>query len=217
MRCCIVRHGETAWNADRRLQGHQDIPLNSLGLIQASAAGRYLQHRHQRVPFSAIVSSDLMRARQTADAIAGALSLSVIADPALRERHYGQFEGKTPLEAEAAAPLDYAALVARDDLNGAPGAAEPLLAMQARIERCLADLAQKYPDQAVVIVTHGGVLDLLYRRAIGRPLTGPRDAPIPNAGLNWLDIEAEEQGLRWTMVTWGETEHLTGASRDEIL
>ena len=217
MRCCVVRHGETAWNADRRLQGHQDIPLNALGLAQADAAGRYLQQRHQQTPFAAIVSSDLIRARQTADAVGQALGMPVVANAALRERHYGQFEGQTPTEAEAGDPTAYAALVARDDLEAAPGAAEPLQGMQARIEAFLADLAREYPDQAVVIVTHGGVLDILYRRAMGRRLTGPRDAPIPNAGLNWLDIEAADQGLRWTMVAWGETEHLSDASRDEIL
>jgi len=217
MRCCIVRHGETAWNADRRLQGHQDIPLNALGLAQADAAGRYLQQRHQQSPFAAIVSSDLIRARQTADAVGQALDLPVTANPALRERHYGQFEGQTPTEAEEGDPVAYAALVAREDLEAAPGAAEPLQAMQARIEAFLAGLAREYPDQSVIIVTHGGVLDILYRRAMGRVLTGPRDAPIPNAGLNWLDIEAADAGLRWTMVAWGETEHLTDASRDEIL
>lgn len=217
MRCCVVRHGETAWNADRRLQGHQDIPLNALGLAQADAAGRYLQQRHQQTPFAAIVSSDLIRARQTADAVGQALGMPVVANAALRERHYGQFEGQTPTEAEAGDPSAYAALVARDDLEAAPGAAEPLQGMQAPIEAFLADLAREYPDQAVVIVTHGGVLDILYRRAMGRKLTGPRDAPIPNAGLNWLDIEAADQGLRWTMVAWGETKHLSDASRDEIL
>lgn len=217
MRCCIVRHGETAWNADRRLQGHRDIPLNALGLVQAKAAGRYLQMRHQQMPFSAVVSSDLLRARQTADAIGAALGMTVDADPGLRERHYGQFEGKTPTEAEAQDPAAYAALVARDDLAANPGAAEPLQAMVDRIERSLWDLVSQHADDAVILVTHGGVLDMLYRRAMGRPLTGPRDAPIPNAGLNWLDLEAEGLGLRWTMVAWGETAHLTGASRDEIL
>jgi len=217
MRCCIVRHGETSWNADRRLQGHQDIPLNELGLAQAEAAGRYLHNRHLQTPFSAIVSSDLMRARQTADEIAHALGMNVVTHAGLRERHYGQFEGVTPSEAAAQNPEAYAALVARADLAATPGAAEPLQAMLARIEACLGDLARAHPDEAVVIVTHGGVLDLLYRRAMGRTLMGPRDAPIPNAGLNWLDIEAQSEGLRWTMVAWGETEHLTGASRDEIL
>jgi len=133
MRCCIVRHGETAWNADRRLQGHQDVPLNELGLAQAEAAGRYLLNRHQQTPFAAIVSSDLMRARQTADEIAHALGMAVVSDPGLRERHYGQFEGKTQTEAEAQNPADYAALVARAELDAAPGGAEPLQGMLERI------------------------------------------------------------------------------------
>jgi len=217
MRCCIVRHGETPWNADRRLQGHQDIPLNALGLSQAEAAGRYLQKKHEKTPFSAVISSDLQRARQTADAVALALGLAVQDAPALRERHYGQFEGQTPTEASALAAEAYASLVSRADLDAAPGAAEPLRAMVARIESCLIGLAQRYADQSVVIVTHGGVLDVLYRRAMGRALTGPRDAPIPNAGLNWLDLTWANGQLRWSMVAWGETHHLTNASLDEIL
>ncbi|MGV0952751.1 MAG: histidine phosphatase family protein [Fluviibacter sp.] len=217
MRCCIVRHGETPWNAERRLQGHQDIPLNACGMAQAAAAGAYLRHRHQTVPFAAVVSSDLLRARQTADAVGAALGLRVEHDAALRERHYGQFEGKTPTEAALFAPEAYADLVARLDLRAAPAAAEPLQAMVDRIDQCMAGLAQRFPTASVVVVTHGGVLDILYRRAMNRALTGPRDAPIPNAGLNWIDLQVEQSGLRWSMVAWGETAHLTGTSRDEIL
>ena len=114
MRCCFVRHGETPWNAERRLQGHQDIPLNELGLAQAAAAARYLAQRHAHTSFSAVISSDLLRARQTADAIASALELGVHDAPALRERHYGDFEGKTPAEAAAYNAAAYDALVARD-------------------------------------------------------------------------------------------------------
>lgn len=217
MRCCFVRHGETPWNAERRLQGHQDIPLNALGLAQADAAARYLSVRHAESPFAAVISSDLQRARQTADAIGAALQLHVQNAPGLRERHYGDFEGKTPAEAALFAPAAYAALAARADLAGAPGNAEPLAAMVGRIETCLFDLAQNFADQSVVLVTHGGVLDVLYRRAMGRELTGPRDAPIPNAGLNWLDLRPVGTALRWTMLAWGETGHLNDASLDEIL
>ena len=221
MRCCIVRHGETPWNAERRLQGHQDIPLNELGLTQAAAAARYLARRHAASPFSGVISSDLRRARQTADAIATALHLVVQDAPGLRERHYGDFEGKTPAEAERYDPQAYAALVARDDLTAAPGLAEPLSGMVTRIESCIRRLAETHADQSMVLVTHGGVLDVLYRRAMGRVLTGPRDAPIPNAGLNWLEVtpdgNASATGLRWQMVAWGETAHLEGASLDEIL
>ena len=217
MRCCFVRHGETPWNAERRLQGHQDIPLNALGLAQAVAAAGYLAERHAQVPFSAVVSSDLQRARQTAEAIAGALGMDVQAAPGLRERHYGDFEGKTPAEAARHQEPAYAALVARDDLAASPGNAEPLIAMVERIEACLAGLVVAHADQSVVLVTHGGVLDVLYRRALGRSLTGPRDAPIPNAGLNWLDVTLFGNALCWRMVAWGETRHLNDASLDEIL
>ena len=225
MRCCVVRHGETPWNTERRLQGHQDIPLNALGLAQAAAAARYLAQRHREKPFAAVISSDLLRARQTADAIAAPLSLAVQDAPGLRERHYGQFEGKTPAEAARDDEAGYAALVARADLAAAPGNAEPLAAMTARIEACLEQLTRRYADQSVVLVTHGGVLDVLYRRAMGRPLTGPRDAPIPNAGLNWLELTSTRtsaqtsggNGLAWRMLAWGETGHLADASLDEIL
>lgn len=217
MRCCIVRHGETPWNAERRLQGHQDIPLNALGLAQARAAGTYLAEKHGRSCFSAVISSDLLRARQTAEAVGEALGLSVGLAPALRERHYGDFEGKTPAEAAAHALADYEALVARADLAAAPGAAEPLAEMVSRIEDCLIQLVKTYGDDTVILVTHGGVLDVLYRRAMGRELTGPRDAPIPNAGMNWLDLDLDHGHLRWTMLAWGQTEHLIDASLDEIL
>lgn len=217
MRCCFVRHGETPWNAERRLQGHQDIPLNALGLAQAAAAARYLAQRHTQNPFSAVVSSDLMRARQTADTIASALGLDVHDAPGLRERHYGDFEGKTPAQAARYDTAAYDALVARADLASGPGNAEPLNAMVDRIEGCLSQLLKEREDQSVILVTHGGVLDVLYRRAMGRDLTGPRDAPIPNAGLNWLDLARIGDQLVWTMVAWGETAHLTGASLDEIL
>lgn len=217
MRCCFVRHGETPWNAERRLQGHQDIPLNDLGLAQAAAAADFLKQRHAQSPFAALVSSDLQRARQTAEAIAQALVMPIQNTPGLRERHYGDFEGKTPSEARQFAEATYDALVARDDLDSAPGNAESLKAMVTRIENCLSQLAEIYQDQSVILVTHGGVLDVLYRRALRRDLTGPRDAPIPNAGLNWLDLALKSDGLHWTMVAWGETGHLTGASLDEIL
>ncbi len=217
MRCCFVRHGETPWNAERRLQGHQDIPLNALGLAQAGAAARYLAQRHATTPFAAVLSSDLLRARQTADTIATSLDLTVWDVPGLRERHYGAFEGKTPAEAAQHDAAGYETLVARADLAAQPGQAEALEAMVDRIEACLGQLVRQYQGQSVILVTHGGVLDVLYRRAMGRPLTGPRDAPIPNAGLNWLDLGAAGEGLQWTMRSWGETGHLAGASLDEIL
>jgi probable phosphoglycerate mutase len=86
-----------------------------------------------------------------------------------------------------------------------------------RLESCLRQLVEKHPEQSIILVTHGGVLDILYRRAMGRALTGPRDRPIPNAGLNWLELTVAGEQLCWAMLSWGETTHLEDASRDEIL
>ncbi len=217
MRCCIVRHGETPWNAERRLQGHQDIPLNALGVHQAQAAARHLATCHLASPFHAVVSSDLQRAWQTAAAIGQLLSLPVQEEPALRERHYGDFEGKTPDEARLFNAAAYESLVSRDSLSTEPGRAESLDSMVNRLESCLRQLVEKHPEQSIILVTHGGVLDILYRRAMGRALTGPRDRPIPNAGLNWLELTVAGEQLCWAMLSWGETTHLEDASRDEIL
>ena len=217
MRCCIVRHGETPWNAERRLQGHQDIPLNALGQRQARATARYLAGLHKEAPFHAVVSSDLQRAWQTADAIAQALVLPLRGEPALRERHYGDFEGKTPDEARQFNEAAYESLVSRDSLSAEPDHAESLAAMVGRLEAYLRQQVAQHPEQSLILVSHGGVLDILYRRAMGRPLTGPRDRPIPNAGLNWLDLTLAGEQLCWTLRGWGETSHLDDASRDEIL
>ena len=84
---CIVRHGETAWNAEHRVQGQLDIPLNEIGLRQAQAVGLALGQER----FDAIYSSDLVRARQTAAPIADLLSMNLLIEQSLRERHYGIF------------------------------------------------------------------------------------------------------------------------------
>ena len=109
-RICLVRHGETAWNAERRLQGHLDIPLNEHGLAQAAATARSLGGER----FDAAYCSDLTRARQTADAIASHLGLSLCQNAQLRERHYGVFQGLTYDEAQNQHPEAYRHFEQRD-------------------------------------------------------------------------------------------------------
>ena len=109
-RLCIVRHGETAWNAEHRVQGQLDIPLNDIGLKQADAVGRALQAER----FDAIYSSDLIRARQTAAPAAKRYSMEVVQDRQLRERHYGIFERLTYAEVKVRYPEDYARFEARE-------------------------------------------------------------------------------------------------------
>jgi probable phosphoglycerate mutase len=110
IRLCLVRHGETDWNAQKRIQGQIDIPLNARGRAQAAATAAGLAGQR----FDAVYSSDLARAWQTAQPIAAALGLPLYAAPGLRERHYGRMQGLTAAEARVRIPSVHAAYAARD-------------------------------------------------------------------------------------------------------
>src|SRR5512136_2901741 len=102
-RLCLVRHGETAWNAEGRVQGQTDVPLNELGHVQARSVAAALA----RERFGALYTSDLTRVRQTARPAAECFGLAPRAEPRLRERHYGVFETLTYREAKERFPADY--------------------------------------------------------------------------------------------------------------
>jgi probable phosphoglycerate mutase len=206
-RICLVRHGETEWNAARRIQGQIDIGLNEAGVRQAEAAGRWLK----KVGIAALYSSDLKRAWLTAQAIGQALGLAPQAVPEMRERRYGIFEGLTYAEAELKFPDGYAAFEGRNaDYDFEHG--ESLKAMFARVIGKLTELAVEHPGQKIVVVVHGGVLDVINRFVRGNPLEMPRDFLIPNAGINWISAVDG----RWTVETWGETAHLADGALDEL-
>lgn len=202
-RICLVRHGETAWNAERRLQGHTDIPLNDTGLVQARATAESLVAER----FDAAYSSDLTRARQTAAAIAERCGLELAFDASLRERHYGNFQALTYDEARARFPDDYHRFETRDPDFIFPAGGESLRQFAARIHATLEGIARRHPDGTVLIVTHGGVLDVVHRLASGKPLTAPRDFTIPNAALNWIGWD----GAAWSLIAWAQQQHLSQA------
>ncbi|MCB1887532.1 MAG: histidine phosphatase family protein [Rhodocyclaceae bacterium] len=206
VRICLVRHGETAWNAERRLQGHSDVPLNAVGEAQASATASQLAGQ----PFDAIYTSDLCRARQTARACAEVLGLVEIAEPALRERHFGKFQGLTYDEARERHPAAYRRFEARDphyDFDGG----ESLTQFYARISAAITGVADRHPGGQLLVVAHGGVLDCINRMIRGLDLQPQRDFLIPNAALNWVRREASG----WTIEAWAQQAHLD-AARDEL-
>ncbi len=208
---CIVRHGETDWNTEKRLQGQIDIGLNAAGQAQALAIRAYLE----KVPaFAAVYSSDLVRAWHTAQIATADMELAVLPAPTFRERHYGTHQGLTSAEAAHAHPAMYRLHQARD-LHYTYDTGESLAAFAVRIHHGLNILAEKHRGQAVLIFTHGGVLDIIYRLATQRPLDTPRDFHIPNAGLNWLihlDRQLDNQlDNQWQITTWGDQAHLTDA------
>lgn len=207
-RLCLVRHGETEWNTQRRIQGQIDIGLNDTGLRQAEAAGRWLKKTGGIV---ALYSSDLKRAWTTAERIGAALGLAPQPAPELRERRYGVLEGLTFGELKARHPAGYAAFEARDpDYDFETG--ESLRAMFERVTGKLKALAAAHPGESIVVVLHGGVLDIANRFVRGNSLGTPRDFLIPNAGLNWISCD----GGRWSIDSWGETAHLEAGALDEL-
>ena len=207
----LIRHGETAWNAEARLQGHLDIGLNDKGMTQARRVAQALADE----PFAAIIASDLQRALQTAEAIALGRKLSVTIDRALRERCFGGFEGLLYADIEAHFPQDYLRWKAREiDARYPPGvhAAETLREFSARSLAAVVRHAADYPDQTIAIVTHGGVLDCVYRAAGQIGLELPRDFDIRNTAVNRFRWD----GGTLQLVTWGDVRHLETGALDEL-
>lgn len=204
-RLCIVRHGETAWNAEHRVQGQLDIPLNEIGLRQAQAVGMVLKEER----FDVIYSSDLVRARQTADPISNFLSLKILLEKDLRERHYGIFERLTYAEVKVRYPEDYARFEARDP-EYAFRTGESLKDFSARSIKIITAIADRHHGQSILVFTHGGVLDKLYRFITGLPIGAQRNFGIPNAGLNRIEVAP----AGWQIRSWADIAHLERALDD---
>lgn len=198
-RICFVRHGETDWNTEKRIQGHIDIPLNETGRAQALATAFGLAHHR----FAAVYASDLSRALQTAQAAAERLGLDIRPAPGLRERHYGIFQGLTPAEAALRFPDDHARYAVRD-AHHAFGDGESLSAFAARVVAAVDNLVRHHAGETLLAVSHGGVLDVIYRKATGRTLEAARDFKIPNCALNWFQFDAHG----WHVQAWADRHHL---------
>lgn len=207
----LIRHGETDWNVERRLQGHLDIGLNARGRQQAAALAESLQQER----FAAIVASDLKRAIDTAQAVATTHGLPVDIVGAMRERCFGALEGLRHDEIRVQLPDAYVAWKSRDaDAIYPPGTyvAESLNGFHARVVAAIDGLATRFSGQKIAVVTHGGVLDSIYRAATGLALSEPRPVEIPNAGINRVVWE----NARIKIQSWGDVGHLMRPALDEI-
>lgn len=205
-RIVAIRHGETAWNVDTRIQGHLDIPLNDTGLWQARQVARALASE----PVAAVYTSDLQRAHATAQAVAHSTGAPLVTHTGLRERSFGHFQGRTFAEIESELPEDALRWRKRDP-HYAPEGGESLLALRERIERTVTALAREHPGEQIVMVAHGGVLDVLYRLATRQDIQAPRTWQLANTAINRLLWTSD--GL--TLVGWADTQHLDNAARDE--
>lgn len=208
----LIRHGETAWNAVRRLQGHTDIALNDEGLRQADALARALADER----INAVVASDLQRAMQTAQAVSALHDLPLHADAELRERCYGGFEGLLYSDIERRYPAEYALWQARDIDAVMPSGereAESFRQFYRRSVDAIVGWAARHAGQTVVVVAHGGVLECAYRAAVGMSLDSPRDFQVKNASINRFTVA----GGKLSLDSWGEVEHLQLAALDDII
>ena len=205
-RILAIRHGETAWNVDTRIQGQLDIALNDTGLWQAHRLSLALADER----IDAVYASDLLRAMQTARKLAAACGLCIVADTGLRERGFGLFEGMTYREVEQQFPEQSERWRRREPEFG-PEGGEVLRDFFQRCVSTVTRIAAAHPGQTVVVVAHGGVLDCLYRAATRLDLQAPRSWELGNASINRLLYTP--QGF--TLVGWSDTYHLEDPSLDE--
>jgi probable phosphoglycerate mutase len=196
----FIRHGETDWNRQHRFQGQIDVPLNGTGLEQARRLGLALAGEG----FDLLVSSDLQRARQTAAPLERPTH---VAQPlaALREQSFGVLEGMDAPAIQTAHPELWAAWL-RHDADYSLPSGESNRSFHARVLAAVRELAEAHTGRTLAVVTHGGVLDMLWRTVHGLPLSGPRGCDIPNTGINRLRWRNGTLDIR----SWAEAAHLDG-------
>jgi probable phosphoglycerate mutase len=203
----LIRHGETDFNRELRFQGHLDAPLNAVGHEQARRLGvrlssEVVQH---------LVCSDLLRTRQTAQPLVTQLaaqltpsfSLDAALYPELREQNFGVADGLRAIDVQQQHPQAWAQWL-QFGADYAFTGGESTRQFHTRVMAAVRRLASVYQGQTMVVVTHGGVLDMIYRTARALPLSGPRQSEIPNAGLNRVRVQAESVEI----LSWADTQHL---------
>lgn len=199
----LIRHGETDWNRELRFQGQIDVPLNATGHEQARRIGLRLAQEDVHT----LVCSDLVRAQQTALPVTQHRptdqELQPVLDVALREQSFGVIEGLLVADIKVQFPEEWAQWM-QFDADYAFAGGESVRQFHTRVLAAVRALAQTYPQQTVAVVTHGGVLDMIYRSAKALPLSGPRQSLIPNAGLNRVRVE----GNAINILEWADTQHL---------
>lgn len=207
---CLIRHGETTWNTERRLQGHTDIPLNAKGVLQARQMAQALKDIN--LAFDVMYTSDLKRAADTANAIVELFGIEAKVDSVLRERHFGALQGLSIPEAPSVRPDIWQAHIARDlghDLEGG----ESIKQFELRVQTALEKIQERHAGKTILIVSHGGTLDMMYRIASKQALSTERVVSVPNASLNWITHNAADG---WAVGQWADTRHLEGPALENV-
>lgn len=198
----FIRHGETDWNRQQRFQGQIDVPLNATGHEQA----RRLATRLADVPAHTLLASDLLRTRQTGEPLAASWRLAPRLNAAFREQSFGVLEGLDVPTIRQQHPELWARWLEHQADFALPGGGESIRQFHARVITAVRQAAEDYAGQVVTVVTHGGVLDMLWRTANGLPLDGLRQCEIPNTGINRLRWRAGTLEI----LSWADAGHLEG-------
>ncbi|MFV9473879.1 histidine phosphatase family protein [Advenella sp. RU8] len=199
----IIRHGETDWNSERRLQGWKDIPLNDAGLAQAENLSKHLNNNFFQVMPDHVYTSDLQRAYHTALPFARANQLNIKTLPGLRERNYGILEGKhwSILKEYNATRQENLAL----ELSQEEHQAESLQTFYDRIQNTLLELAGLHLNETLLLISHGGAIDMMWRVANQLAPNAPREFTQRNTAINRLQISHEK---KWSVISWADDSHL---------
>lgn len=206
---CLVRHGETDWNAQRRLQGHTDIDLNARGRAQADQMARALKAIN--LQFDVLYTSDLMRAAKTAQAIEQIFGVLASIDPNLRERHLGALQGLTTDDAPLREPELWNVHLRRD-VHHNLRSGESIQTFADRIHGALENIRQQHLGKTILLVSHGGALDMMYRLASKQPLEAEKAVSVPNASLSWISHDGKD----WKVDRWADTSHLESLALDNL-
>ncbi len=204
-RVTLVRHGRTAWNAQARIQGQIDIPLDDTGRWQAQRMAQALAGEDIAI----VYTSDLSRAADTALPLARALDVPLERDMRLRERHFGAFEGLTFAELDEK-HVDASKRWRTREPGFAPDGGESLIDFHQRCVDAVTRVAQRHAGSHIAVVSHGGVLDAMYRAGSRVPLEQPRAWHIGNASIHRMLLSAEG----WSIVGWNDEFHLEDTSDD---
>lgn len=201
----LIRHGETDWNRELRFQGHVDVPLNATGHEQARRLAERLAA--EQLVVDHLVCSDLIRTRQTAtpslQVLLPALSIDTLTDSGLREQSFGIVDGLRVDDVKADHADAWERWLRFEADYGMPGG-ETTRQFHTRVMDAVRRIAQQYQGQKVMVVTHGGVLDMIWRTARGTGLDGPRQSDIPNAGLNRVRVDGDAVQV----LDWADVRHL---------
>ena len=194
----LIRHGETEWNSQQRMQGHSNSELSSVGKTQIQALGQWMKN----VPFDLIYSSDSLRAKQTAEAITQFSGHELKIDLRLREKNLGVFEGLTSEEARERHPEVFR-LFKTAGSKYVIDEGESTQQLQDRALEIVDEIRIKHPEEHVLLVTHGGFIRVVMKHSLGLSLETPTRFLIRNTGvfrLVWED--------KWIVSQMGGVSHL---------